>query len=135
MSSVNQCNFVGNAGKDSEMSYTTSGTPVTRFSLAVKDYTGKNDKGEPLYKTTWINVIAWNGLAETSNKIVAKGGMYFVSGRLNLRDYTDKQGVQRTNVELIATNITPLSKPSTKDTPGHSNNLDNDLSELDSSPF
>jgi single-strand DNA-binding protein len=132
MSSYNRITLVGNAGRDAEMSFTTSGTAVTKFSLAVNDYNGKDDKGDRQYKTTWFNVIAWNGLAETANTLIHKGATYLVAGRLVLRDYTDKEGQKRTSVEVVASEIVPLSKKSDTDT---SASYTADLGELDDHPF
>jgi single-strand DNA-binding protein len=118
MATLNQCFFIGRLGKDPEMSYTPTGTAVTKFSLAVDQ--GKNQ--EPL----WLNIICWNELAERMNMYLSKGLLVFVQGRLVMRSYTDKTQVKRVAIEIVASTVqmlekgkqvTPESSESTDDVP------------------
>jgi len=73
--------IVGNLGRDPEMRYLPSGTPVTNFSVAVnRVYT--NSDGERVEETTWFRVAAWGKLAETTNQYLRKGSKVLVEGRL-----------------------------------------------------
>jgi single-strand DNA-binding protein len=110
MSGVNQINLIGNAGKDPELTVTSSGKSVSKFSLAVSEYAGKDAQGQAQYSTQWFNVIAWNGLAEAVEKLVQKGNSYFVTGRLIIRQYDAKGGGKGVSVEVIANAVTPVGK-------------------------
>jgi len=142
MSGFNQVILMGHAGKDADMSYTSSGTAVTRFSLAVNEYVGKDSNGNPSYKTQWFNILVWGNYAEGINKLVKKGGEYLVSGRLNIREYTAKDGSKGTSVEVIATQVTPCGKApgngnghAAPATSGKPTSVDLDLGNLDDDPF
>jgi single-strand DNA-binding protein len=105
---MNKILLIGNLGRDPEMNVTGDGTPFTRFSLAVNRRT-KNAKGESTTETEWFNVVAWRQLAETCNTYLQKGAKVYVEGRLVQRKYTDKNGVERTTVEVIASDVEFLS--------------------------
>jgi single-strand DNA-binding protein len=110
MSGVNQINLVGNAGRDAEMTYTSTGKAVAKFSLAVSEYSGRDASGAAQYTTQWFNVITWNGLAESVNKLVSKGNTFFVSGRLVVRQFDMKNGGKGVSVDVIANAVTPVGK-------------------------
>lgn len=97
MSSFNQVVFVGNVGRDPEERTVNGDVKVCNFSLAVDE--GK-DK-EPL----WLTIVAWRKLAEQVTTYVKKGTPVLISGRLSVRKYTDKTGMERTAVEVIASDI------------------------------
>ena len=97
MASFNQVIFVGNVGRDPEERTVSGDVKVCNFSLAVDE--GK-DK-DPL----WLTIVAWRKLAEQVKQYVKKGTPVLVSGRLSIRTYTDKTGVERTAVEVIASDI------------------------------
>jgi single-strand DNA-binding protein len=98
--SFNQCTFIGRLGKDPDFSVTPSGTPVAKFSLAVD----KQTKGEQK-ETLWLNIIAWDRLAEIVEKYTEKGRLVMVQGRLDINAYTDKEGIKRQAVQIIAGSI------------------------------
>src|SRR6266702_2125538 len=98
---LNKIMLIGNLGKDPDAQYTPDGTAVMRFSLAVNRIT-KSSGGARQEETEWFNVITWRQLAEICGKYLHKGSKVFVEGRLTQRKYTDRQGVQRTAVEVVA---------------------------------
>ncbi len=98
---LNKIMLIGNLGRDPEMNVTGDGTPFTRFSIAVNRRT-KNAKGERQDETEWFNIVAWRSLAEVCNTYLTKGAKVYVEGRLTQRKYTDKNGVERIAVEVIA---------------------------------
>ena len=98
MSSLNQCTFVGNVGRDPELRQTTDGIPVCNFPLAVNSNTKEKE-------TTWLKIISWRGLAEQVGKYVKKGSLVGVTGKLSVRKYTDKNNLERTAVEIIADDV------------------------------
>jgi single-strand DNA-binding protein len=134
MASVNQINLTGYCGRDCEMNYTPSGKAVARFSLAVNDYAGKDKDGNVKYNTMWVSVILWNSLAESMSSIIVKGSQYFVTGKLSIREYTDKQGNQRTAIEVIANQVTPLT-PKSQRTATTEDTNDDWAQHLDNTPF
>jgi single-strand DNA-binding protein len=100
--------LIGNLGKDPEMQVTAEGTPFTRFSLAVnRSYTSSN--GEKVEETEWFNIVAWRQLAENCERYLHKGSKVYLEGRLSQRKYTDREGVGRTSIEVIANEMEMLS--------------------------
>ena len=102
MATFNQCQFIGRLGKDPELNVTSNGKPYTKFSLAV-------DQGKD-QKPMWLNVTTWDKLAETVEMYAQKGMQVFVQGKLQLRGYTDKQGIDRQAVDLVAFTVQLLDK-------------------------
>jgi single-strand DNA-binding protein len=105
---MNKIMLIGNLGRDPEMNVTSDGTPFTRFSLAVNRRT-KTSSGERKEETDWFNVVAWRQLAEVCNTYLQKGSKIYIEGRLTQRKYTDKNGVERTTVEVVASDVEFLS--------------------------
>ena len=104
--------LIGNAGRDPEMTYTPSGSAVTKFSLAVSRSWKDKATGEKKDETTWFNIIAWEHLAETCSQYIHKGTKVFVEGRLSPREYTDKNNVQRTSLDVVITQMELLGSRS-----------------------
>jgi single-strand DNA-binding protein len=105
---LNKIMLIGNLGKDPEMQVTAEGTPFTRFSLAVnRSYTTSG--GEKVEETEWFNIVVWRQLAEICERYLHKGSKVYLEGRLSQRKYTDREGVQRTSVEVIASEMEMLS--------------------------
>ena len=108
---LNKIMLIGNLGRDPELSVTPDGTPVTKFSLAVsRSY--KSRTGEQRDETEWFNIIAWRQLAETCEKYLHKGSKVYVEGRLSQRKYTDREGVQRTSIDVTITDMEMLTPKS-----------------------
>lgn len=99
---LNHITIMGRLTRDSELRHTNSGTPVANFTLAV-DRDFKTETGEK--QTDFIDCVAWRATAEFANKYFAKGNMAVVSGRLQIRNYTDKDGNKRKAAEIVADNI------------------------------
>ncbi len=93
---LNKIMLIGNLGRDPEMSFTPSGSAVTKFSLAVSRRWNDKTTGERKEETQWFNCVAWEKLAETCNQYLRKGSKVYVEGRMTSRKYTDKQNVERT---------------------------------------
>lgn len=102
---MNKVMLIGNAGKEPEMTYTPSGSAVTKFSLAVSRRWNDKQSGERKEETTWFNLVAWDRLAETCSQYVHKGSKIFVEGRFVSREYTDKDGVQRRVFDVVLTEM------------------------------
>ena len=100
---LNHIVIMGRLARDPELRHTQSGTPVATFRLAVdRDFKDKNT-GERA--TDWIDVVAWRGTGEFVSRYFSKGRMAVVEGRLQMRDWTDKDGNRRTSAEVVADNI------------------------------
>lgn len=99
---LNKIFIMGRLTRDPELRRTQSGTAVAGFALAVdRDY--KNADGTK--ETDFIEVVAWRTTAEFVSKYFAKGRMAVVEGRLQIRDWTDKEGSKRRNAEVVADNV------------------------------
>lgn len=99
---LNKIFIMGRLTRDPELRRTQSGTAVTSFSLAVdRDY--KSQSGEK--ETDFIDVVAWRSTAEFVSKYFTKGRMAVVSGRLQIRQWTDKDGNNRRSAEIVADNV------------------------------
>ena len=99
---LNKIILMGRLAREPELKRTTSGTEVTSFSLAV-DRDFKSHSGEK--ETDWIDCVAWRGTAETVCKYFTKGRMMIVVGRLQIRDWADKDGGKRRSAEVVADNV------------------------------
>lgn len=99
---LNKIFIMGRLTRDPELRRTQNGTAVTSFALAV-DRDFKNADGTK--DTDFIDVVAWRNTAEFASKYFAKGRMAVVEGRLQMRDWTDKDGNKRRSAEVLADNI------------------------------
>ncbi len=108
MASLNQCNFIGRVGKDPETRYSSSGDAITNITLAVDD-SYKNKSGEKVDKCEWVNVTFYRKLAEIAGEYLVKGGLVFISGKMETRKYTDKNGVERYATNIVANDMKMLS--------------------------
>ena len=99
---LNKIILMGRLTRDPELRRTGSGTAVTSFSLAV-DRDFKSQSGEK--ETDFIDVVAWRSTAEFVSKYFTKGRMAVVEGRLQLRDWTDRDGNKRRSAEVVADNV------------------------------
>lgn len=99
---LNKIILMGRLTRDPELRRTQAGTAVVSFSLAVdRDY--KDQSGEK--ETDFIDIVAWRNTAEFVSKYFTKGRMAVVEGRLQIRDWTDKDGGKRRSAEVIAENV------------------------------
>ena len=100
---LNRIVIMGRLGRDPELRYTQAGKPVASFSLAVdRDF---KDKASGERDTDWIPVVAWEARAKFVQQYFHKGQMAVVEGRLQIRDWTDKEGGKRRSAEVIANNV------------------------------
>jgi len=107
MASLNKVMLIGNAGRDAELRYLASGTPQSRFSLAVNSRR-RNQSGEWEDQTEWFNITIFGDQAERVSQYITKGKQVYVEGRLQIRNWDDDQGVKRTSVDVVANNIVLL---------------------------
>ncbi len=108
---LNKIMLIGNLGRDPELNVTGDGTPFTKFTLAVNRRM-KSTTGERREETEWFNIVAWRQLAETCNTYLRKGSKVYIEGRLVQRKYTDKNGVERTAIDVVASDMEILTPKS-----------------------
>ncbi len=102
MACLNKVQLIGNLGRDPEVRYTQSGTAVAVFSMAMTDKV----KGED--RTEWMEVEAWDKLADICQKFLAKGRQVYVEGRFKTEKWNDREGTPRSKVKVVATNLVLL---------------------------
>ena len=109
--SVNKVILIGNVGKEHEVRYLENNIKVANFPLATTErgYTMSNGTIVP-DRTDWHNIVAWRGLADTSEKYVHKGSQLYIEGKLKTRNYEDKAGVRRYVTEIYAESIQILTR-------------------------
>ena len=100
---LNRTMLIGRLTKDPELRYTNSGTPVCSFTLAVDSGFGDNKR------TDFINIVVWSKQGENCSEYLAKGKLAAVEGRLQIRNYDDKDGNKRYVTEVVADNVRFLS--------------------------
>ena len=100
---LNHITVMGRMTRDPELRYTQSNTPVASFRLAVDRDFAPKDGGER--ETDFIDCVAWRSTGEFVSKHFQKGSMIIVSGRLQMRDWTDKDGNKRRTAEIVADNV------------------------------
>ena len=100
---LNHIDLMGRLTRDPELRYTQSQVPVASFRIAVdRDFGGRDGQER---QTDFIDVVAWRATAEFVHKYFTKGSMAVVSGRLQMRDWTDRDGNKRTSAEVVADNV------------------------------
>lgn len=109
---VNKVILVGRLGRDPETRFTASGTPVTNFSVATDEVWGGRDGGERQTRTEWHNIVAWSRLAEICGQYLQKGKLVYIEGRLQTREWEDRDGNKRRTTEVVATEMKMLSSRS-----------------------
>jgi single-strand DNA-binding protein len=105
MSSFNKITIVGYLGRDPVLRYTPQGQAVCDFSVATSERRSGGGSGESQETTTWFRVTLWGKQAETANQYLTKGKQVYVEGRLRQGEYTDREGVKRTTLEVTATDL------------------------------
>jgi len=108
MPSINKIIVIGNLGRDPDMRFTPTGTPVTSFGVATnRKYT--TSEGEQKEETEWFTIVTWNKLAERCNQYLTKGQLIYVEGRLHSRTWDGQDGQKHFVNEIIASQVTFLS--------------------------
>jgi single-strand DNA-binding protein len=105
--SVNKVILVGRLGRDPETRYTGGGQAVANFSIAT-DETYKDKAGERQKRTEWHKIVVWGKQAEIAQQYLKKGSLIFIEGRIQSREWQDKEGQKRTSFEIVATNFRML---------------------------
>ncbi len=136
--SLNKIMLIGNLGRDAETRFTTNNVSVSNFSLATT-YSYKGKDGQWVNETTWHNIVSFN-LSDYMKETLKKGKKLYVEGRLNKREFTDKDGNRRFSTEVVSERIIPLDSSSEGNGGGSSSVSSNGesespVSEEDDLPF
>lgn len=115
--SVNKVILIGNLGRDPEVRRLENGGIVANFPMATTESYTDRSTGERKEITDWHNIVVWRGLAEVVEKYVRKGTKLYVEGRLKTRSWTDKDGNTRYTTEVLADNLTMLSRADNNSAP------------------
>ncbi len=105
--SVNKVILVGRLGRDPETRYTSGGQAVCNFSIAT-DRSYKDRTGQTQKQTEWHKIVAWSKLAEICQQYLKKGSQIFIEGRIQSRQWEDKEGNKRTSFEIVANEMRML---------------------------
>jgi len=105
--SVNKAILVGRLGRDPETRYTSGGQAVCNFTMAT-DETYKDRNGERQKRTEWHRIVVWGKQAEIAQQYLHKGSLIFLEGRIQTRQWDDREGQKRTTVEIVANNFRML---------------------------
>ena len=107
MSGLNQVVLIGNLARDPELRYTPDGTPVTSFTIAV-NRPFVNRQGER--EADFVPIVVWKKQAETCSEYLMKGSQVAVEGRLQVRNYEDKDGIRKWVTEVVARRVDFLQR-------------------------
>jgi len=105
--SVNKVILVGRLGRDPETRFTGGGQAVANFSVAT-DETYKDRNGERQKRTEWHKIVVWGKQAEIAQQYLKKGALVYIEGRIQSREWQDKEGQKRTSFEIVANNFRML---------------------------
>ncbi len=104
---VNRAFLIGRLGRDPELRHTTSGTPVASFSIAT-DERWVDSEGNRQTRTEWHRIVAWRRLAEICGQYLKKGKLVFIEGRIQTREWDDRDGNKRRTTEIEASDMQML---------------------------
>jgi len=110
MASMNKVILIGNLGQDPELRYTQGGKAVASFSIATTERFSSRD-GDRQERTEWHRIVTWERTAENCARFLSKGRSCLVEGRLQTREWEDKDGGKRRTTEVVAQNVQFLGGP------------------------
>jgi len=104
---LNKAILIGNLGKDPEMRYTPGGLGIANFNIATSE-TWNNKEGAKETRTEWHRIVAFGKLAEICGEYLSKGKQVYIEGRIQTRDWEDKDGNKRYTTEIVANQMLML---------------------------
>ncbi|MBA3031003.1 MAG: single-stranded DNA-binding protein [Desulfobacteraceae bacterium] len=105
MSGVNKAIILGRLGKDPEVRYTQDGRAIANFSVATSEEWKDKSTGEKMERTEWHRIVAFNKLGEICGEYLSKGSQVYLEGKIQTREWTDKDGNKRYTTEIVASSI------------------------------
>ena len=108
---VNKAILIGNLGRDPELRYTAKGQPVANFTLATSESWNSKDGGGREERTEWHRIVAWGRTAELCAQYLAKGRTVYIEGRIQTREWENKEGQKQRTTEIVANTVQFLGGP------------------------
>ncbi|MFQ5484233.1 MAG: single-stranded DNA-binding protein [Desulfobacterales bacterium] len=108
MAGINKVILVGRLGRDPEVRYTPDGTAVANFSIATSEEWKDKGTGEKKERTEWHRIVAWRRLGEICGEYLSKGRQVYIEGRIQSREWEDKEGNKRNTTEIVASQMQML---------------------------
>jgi single-strand DNA-binding protein len=105
MAGINKVILIGRLGSDPEVRYTPSGVAVANFNIATSEEWKDKESGEKRERTEWHRIVVWRRLGEICGEYLSKGRQVYVEGRLQTRDWEDRDGNKRYTTEIVATDV------------------------------
>jgi single-strand DNA-binding protein len=105
MAGINKVILIGRLGSDPEVRYTPSGVAVANFNIATSEEWKDKDSGEKRERTEWHRIVAWRKLGEICGEYLSKGKQVYIEGRLQTRDWEDRDGNKRYTTEIVASDV------------------------------
>ncbi|MCK9568575.1 single-stranded DNA-binding protein [Candidatus Pacearchaeota archaeon] len=125
--SLNKVMLIGRLGADPEVRYLDHGDAVATFSIATSEKWTDKNSGKKEERTEWHRCVAWRRLGEVCGEYLSKGKQVYVEGKLQTREWTDRDGVKRSTTEVVLSNMVMLGSagnrpqgPGEADAPPHS---------------
>lgn len=140
MGGINKVILVGNLGKDPEIKYLEGNIARANFSLATSEY-HKDKAGNKVEETEWHNIVVWRSMAESAEKLLKKGTQIYLEGKLQTRQWIDKDGIKRNITEVVGESflITQRKEPTNNQASGFTDHTDmpnsNNIDKKDGLPF
>jgi single-strand DNA-binding protein len=106
MAGLNKAILIGNLGRDPEVRYTPSGLAIANFNIATSETWTKD--GEKETRTEWHRIVAFGKLGEICGEYLSKGRQVYIEGRIQTREWQDKEGIKRYTTEIVASNMIML---------------------------
>jgi len=110
MASLNKVYLIGNVGGDPEVRFTPGGQSVANFSVATNEVS-KDKNGQIQKRTEWHHIVAWGKLSEVCREHLTKGKQVYIEGRIQNKQWQDRNGVKRYTTEIVAQQLILLGKP------------------------
>jgi single-strand DNA-binding protein len=111
MAGVNKAILIGNLGRDPELRYTQNGQAVANFTLATSESWNDKASGEKVERTEWHRIVVWGKVGELCAQYLSKGRTAYVEGRIQTREWEDKEGNKRSTTEINAQTVQFLGGP------------------------
>jgi len=102
---INKVILIGNLGKDPEVRFTPGGQAVANFTIATNEVWFDKQSNQKQERTEWHRIVVWGKQAETCGEYLSKGRQVFIDGRIQTREWTDKEGRKQYTTEIVAQNV------------------------------